>query len=159
MVLVSVNLHARHNLQDLSIHPGIEIAFASHAFKEFTVMTLALSDEWGEEEDSLAVILVENHFDDLFFGIFHHLLTASVAVGCTGTGIEQTQVIVDLGGGAHSGSGILVGGLLFDADDRTETCNLIHIGTFHVAQEVAGVGRKRLDISTLTFGKDGVESQ
>ena len=159
VVLVSVNLHARHNLQNLSIHPGIEITLAPHAVEEFTVMTLALSDERSEEVDSLAGILIENHLDDLFLGIFHHLLAAAVAVGSTGTGIEQTQVVVNLGSGAHGRSGILVGGLLLDADDRTETSNLIHIRTFHVAQEVAGIGRERLDIATLTFGKDGVEGQ
>ncbi len=36
----------------------------------------------------LSGIFIENHIDDLFFGVFHHLFAAAVAVGCTGTGIR-----------------------------------------------------------------------
>ena len=122
-------------------------------------MTLALAYEGSEQEDSLALIIAENHVDDLFLGIFHHLLATLIAVCSTGAGIEQTEIIVNLGGSAHGRAGILVGGFLFDADDRTQSRNLINIRAFHITQEVAGIGRESFDISALTFGKDGVESQ
>ena len=120
-------------------------------------MTLALTNEWGKEEDATAFVIAENHVDDLFLGIFCHLLASMIAVSCTCACIEQTQVIVNLGGCAHGGTGILVGSLLFDTDDRTETCNLIYIRTFHAAQKIAGVCRESFDIASLAFGKDGVE--
>ena len=117
MVLVSVDFHPRHNLQYLAIHSGIEIALAAHALEEFTIVTLALTNEWSEEINRLALVFTENHIDDLFLGIFHHCLAASVAVGCAGTGVEQTEIVVNLSGGAHGGTWVFVGGLLLDADD------------------------------------------
>ena len=120
-------------------------------------MSFALADEWGKEEDAMTFVIAENHVDDLFLGIFYHLLATMIAVSSTGTCIEQTQVIVNLCGCAHGGTGILVGSLLFDTDDRTETCNLIYIRTFHAAQKIAGVCRESFDIASLAFGKDGVE--
>ena len=122
-------------------------------------MTFALAYEGSEQEDSLALIIAENHVDDLFLGIFHHLLATLIAVCSTGAGIEQTEIIVNLGGSAHGRAGILVGGFLFYADDRTQSRNLVNIRAFHITQEVAGIGRECFDISALTFGKDGVEGQ
>ena len=159
VVLVAVYLHSRHNLQYLSVHPHIEIALAAHAVEEFAVVALALANERGEEIDGLALVFVENHVDDLLLGVFHHRLAAAVAVGCAGAGVEKAQVVVYLGGGAHSGTGVLVGGLLFDTDDGAESRNLVYVRAFHIAQKVAGVGGEGLDIAALTFGKDGVESQ
>ena len=120
-------------------------------------MTFALTDEWGKEEDAMTFVIAEDHIDDLLLGIFYHFLATMIAVGSTSTCIEQAQVIVNLGGSAHGGTRILVGSLLFDTDDRTETCNLIYIRTLHAAQKIAGVCRECFDITSLAFGKDGVE--
>ena len=122
-------------------------------------MSLALANQRSQQEDGLSGIFIENHIDDLFLGVFHHLFTAAVAVGCTGTGKEQAEIVVNLGSGTNGRTRVLVGGLLFDADDRTQTGNLIYIRALHIAQEVAGIGRERLDIAALTLGKDGIESQ
>ena len=103
-------------------------------------MSLALANQRSQQEDGLSGIFIENHIDDLFFGVFHHLFTAAVAVGCTGTGKEQTEIIVNLGSGTYGRTRVLVGGLLLDADDRTQTGNLIYIRALHIAQEVAGIG-------------------
>ena len=159
VVLVAVGFHIGNDFEDVAVESHVEIPLSAHAFEEFAVMTLALAYEGSEQEDSLALIIAENHVDDLFLGIFHHLLATLVAVGSTGAGIEQAEIVVNLGGCSHGRAGILVGGFLFDADDRTQSRNLVNIRAFHVSQEVAGIGRESFDISALTFGKDGVESQ
>ena len=159
VVLVAVGFHIGNDFEDVAVESHVEIPLFAHTFEEFAVMTLALANEWSEQEDSLALIFAENHVDDLFLGIFHHLLATLIAVCSTGAGIEQTEIIVNLGGSAHGRAGILVGGFLFYADDRTQSRNLVNIRAFHITQKVAGIGRESFDISALTFGKDGVECQ
>ena len=139
VVLVSVDFHASLYLPDFAVYAHVEIALAAQSLEEFTIVTLAHAHEWGEEEDCLALVFIEDKVDDLLFRIFHHLLAALVAVGRSGTCEEQAQVIVNLGGGAHGGARVLVGGLLLDADHRAQACNLIHVRALHVAQKIAGI--------------------
>ena len=139
MVLVSVDFHTSFYLPDFAVDAHVEIALAAQSLEEFTIVTLAHAHEWGEEEDGLALVFIEDKVDDLLFRIFHHLLAALVAVGRSGTCEEQAQVIVNLGGGAHGGARVLVGGLLLDADHRAQACNLIYVRALHVAQKIAGV--------------------
>ena len=159
MVLITVHFHTAHNLLQLTIDADVQVTLTAHGLEEFAVVTFTTLHQRGEDEDTMAGIVVEDHVEHLFFRVFHHLLASSVTVGLAGTGKEQTHVVVDFGGGADGGTGILIGGLLFDADDRRKTCDLIHIGTLHTSQEIAGIGRERLDITTLTLGKDRVEGE
>ena len=76
-------------LHDFAIHTNVEVTLAAHALEEFTIMPLALANEWGEEEDAMTSVVVEYHVDDLFLGVFHHRLAAVIAVGGAGTSIEQ----------------------------------------------------------------------
>ena len=159
VVLITVHLHAAGNLHHLSVDADIQIALAAHGLEEFTVVTFTASYQRSENQDFLTVIVLKDHVDDALLGVFHHLLASGITIGTAGTGKEQTQVVVDLGGGAHGGTWVSVGGLLLNTNNRRETCNLIDIGAFHAAEEVAGVGREGLDIAALTLGKDGVEGQ
>ena len=104
-------------------------------------------------------IIVGNHIEHSLFGITHHLLASSKAISASGSGKEQSHIVVDFGSCAYRRTGILVGGFLLDTDDGRETCNLVDIRALHTAKEVAGIGRERLDISALTLGKNRVESQ
>ena len=122
-------------------------------------MALTAFDEWRQDENLLARIVLLNHLDDLLLGIFHHRLARLIAVGLAGTGKEQTHIIIDFCGGAHRRTRILVGCLLFNADDRRETRNLVDIGTLHATQEVAGISREGFYIAALSLGKDGVKGQ
>jgi len=159
VVFVSVGLHSPHDFLDLTIHAHIEIALAAQALEELAIVTLTLADKWSENIDRLAGILMEDHFHDLFLGIFHHLLSTEIAVGSAGTSVEQTQIVIDLRGGAHGGAWIFIGGFLLNADDRAQSRDLVDIGPLHVAQKVTGIGREGLDIASLSFGIDGVKGQ
>ena len=159
MVLVSVYLHAPFQAFQLAVYPNIQIAFAPHALKELAIVALAVAHQGRQQVYAAAVIVVCYHVYHLLFGIFHHLLAAHVAVGRAGTGKEQAQIVVYLGGGAHGGTRVLVGGLLLNGDDGRQSGNLIHVGPLHIAKEVAGIGREGLDVTALPFSKDCVESQ
>src|SRR5574344_135504 len=159
MILVSVYLHAAGNLHDLSVDTDIEVPLAAHTLEEFAVMALTTSYQRSQDENLMPVIVVHDHVKQFLFGILDHLFAGSITVGGTGAGVEQTQVIVHLGGCADRRTGVLVCCLLFDADHWTQSCNLVYIRAFHAAEEIPGVSRERLYIASLTFGEYRVESQ
>ena len=83
---------------------------------------------------------MENEVDNLVFGVFDHFLTREVGIGFAGTGIEQTEEIIDFGDGSDRRTRILVGGFLLDADDRTQTGDFVDIGTVEIIKKITGVG-------------------
>ena len=159
VVLVSVYLHAARNLLDLAVDTDIEVALLAHALEELTVMALALAHEWGEDVDGMSGIVGEDHVDDLLLGVFHHLLAAQIAISRGRPRVEEAQVIVYLGGRSHGRPRIFVGGFLLNADHGRQSRDLVDVGALQVAEEVACVGRERLDVSPLSFGVDGVEGE
>ncbi len=156
---VAVDLHALHQFLQLAVHADVYIAFAAHALEEFAVMTLAALYQWCQKQDLTTGIVVLYHVDDLLLGVLHHRFAGHIAVGLAGTGIEQTQIVVDFRRGAYGGAGVLVGGLLLDADDGRQSRNLVNVRTFHASEKVSCVGREGLDVAALSLGKDGVEGQ
>src|SRR5690606_18578893 len=74
-------------------------------------------------------------------------------------GVQQAKVVVDLGDGADGRSRVAVGGLLVDGDRGREALDEVDVGLVHLAEELAGVGRQRLDVAALALGEDGVEGQ
>jgi len=81
------------------------------------------------------------------------------AVGRTGPGEQQPQVVVDFRHRTHRGAGIVAGGFLLDGNGRREPLDQVHVGFFHQLQELPGVGRKGLHVAALTFGVEGVEGE
>ena len=159
MVFVTIDFHTLHDFVHLTIDTDIEVALATHGLEEFAIMTLTSMNQWCQEDNLLALVVVKNHLDNTLFGVLYHLFARSVTVCSAGTGKEQAHVVVNLGGGAYGGARILIGSLLFDADDRRKTRNLVDIRPLHSAQEVAGIGRECLDIAALALSKNSVESQ
>ena len=117
MVAVAIYLHARRHLLDGSIHPGIEESFALYGLEEFAVVSLAVLDQRCHEIDLATLIAFKEQFKELFLGVFHHALPRQVTVSLSRPCKEQAQVVIHLGRGAHGTPRVLVGGLLFDADD------------------------------------------
>jgi hypothetical protein len=81
------------------------------------------------------------------------------AVGRAGAGVEQAQVVVDLGDGADGRARIVAGGLLLDRDRRRQPFDQVDVGLFHQLQELAGVGGQRFHIAALALGVERVERQ
>jgi hypothetical protein len=81
------------------------------------------------------------------------------AVRATDPGEQQTEVVVDLGDRAHRRAWVAVGRLLVDRHGRREALDEVDVGLVHLAEELAGVGRQRLDVAALPLGEDRVERQ
>ena len=72
---------------------------------------------------------------------------------------QQPHIVVDLGDGADRRARVLRGGLLLDGDGGRQPVDVVDVGLLHHVEELAGIGRQRLDIATLTLGIDGVEGE
>ena len=72
---------------------------------------------------------------------------------------KKTQVIIGFRQRAHGRPGIVGRSLLVDGYGRAESFNVINVGFLHLPQELAGIGRKRLNVAALPLGIYGVESQ
>src|SRR5205814_68889 len=81
------------------------------------------------------------------------------AVGHADAGVEQSQVVVDLGDGADRRARVPRRRLLVDGDRRRQPFDEVDIGLIHLAQELAGIGGQRLHVPALAFGIDRVEGE
>ena len=80
-------------------------------------------------------------------------------MGHAHAGVQQAQVIVDLGHGAHGGAGVTGRGLLVNGDGGAEAVDGVEVGLVHLAQKLARIAGKGLDVAALALGVDGVEGK
>src|SRR5215469_10204291 len=74
-------------------------------------------------------------------------------------GEQQAQVVPDLSYGADGGTRVVRGALLVDRDRWREAVDVVDVGLVHLTQELARVGRKRLDVAPLALGEDRIEGE
>ena len=159
MILVTVQLHAVYDFLHFSIYTYIEIALLTYLLEQFLVMSFTRTHQRCQDINAFSFIITVYQIQNLFFGIFHHLLTRKIGISRTCTGKQQSQIIINLRGCSHSRTRILVRRLLFDGNHRTQSRNLVHIRPFHPSQKVTGIGRKSLNITALSFHKQRIKCQ
>ena len=86
-------------------------------------------------------------------------LAAAGAVRLPDAREEQAQVVGDFRGGGDGRARIVGERALLDRDRRRETVDRVDIGLAHLLEELPRVGRQGLDVASLTFGVDRVESE
>jgi hypothetical protein len=72
---------------------------------------------------------------------------------------EKSQVVVDLGGGAHGAARRFDVVLLADRDRWADSLDGVDVGAFHALQELLRVGGQRLDVAALPFSVERVEDE
>ena len=80
-------------------------------------------------------------------------------VGDADPGEEEAHIVVDLGDGADRRARVPRGRLLLDGDRRRQTLDMVHVRLLHHVEELARIGRERLDIAPLALGIDRVEGE
>ena len=89
----------------------------------------------------------------------HHLAPAIPAHGAAYARKQQSEVIVDFRRGADRGSGVADAVLLPNRNRRADAFDGVDVGLLHPLEELAGVGRQRLDIAALALCIDRVEGE
>ena len=142
-----------------AVDPYPAVALCVELLEQVGEFALAGPHHRGQHLEPGALRHHQHLVDDLLRGLAGDPLTADRAVRGAGPGVEQTQIVVDLGDGSDRRPRVAVGRLLVDRHRRGQTFDEVDVGFVHLAEELAGVGRQRFDVAPLALGKDRVERQ
>ena len=159
VLLLLVELGQLVHLVQPSVDADADETLGTQLLEHRQVLTLALAHDGGEQHQPLAFRHGQHLVDHLADGLGFQGHIVLRAARRTHAGIEQAQIVVDLGDGAHGGARIVRGGLLLDGNRWRQAFDGVHIGLFHHRQELAGVGRQGFHVPALAFGIEGVERQ
>jgi hypothetical protein len=156
-MLVEVDLVGQ--VAHVAVDARADIALACRLAQLFLVDPLAAADDRGQHLDARALGHREHGVDDLLDRLGGDRLAAVVAVRMTDPREQEAQVAVDLGDGADGRARVAGGRLLLDGDRRRQALDRLDVGLLHLLEELARVGRQRLDVAALPLGVQRVEGQ
>ena len=125
----------------------------------FAVFALAAADNGGQQVQPGAIAHGHDPVDHLGHGLGLDGQTGGGGIGHANTRPEQAHIVVNFRNRANGGAGVAAGGLLLDGDGGRQALYRVHIRLLHQLQELAGIGREALDITTLALCVDGIERQ
>ena len=159
VLLLLLELRRLGQRMDDAVDAGPAEALGLQVGEQVDVLPLAAADHRREHLEAAALLELEDPVDDLAGLLAGDDAAALRAVRDAGPGVEQAEVVVDLGDRADGRAGVLAGRLLVDADRRRQALDEVDVGLVHLAEELPGVGGQRLDVAALTLGEDRVEGE
>ncbi|MNY05432.1 hypothetical protein D3C86_1381550 [compost metagenome] len=159
MLLLLVELGQFVQLVQLAVDPRTDEALRAQLLEHRQVLALALADHRGEQHQLAAFRQGQHLVDHLADRLRLQRHVVVRAARGADAGVEQAQVVVDLGDRAHGGARVVRGGLLLDGDRRRQPLDGVDVGLLHHRQELAGVGGQRFHVAALALGVQGVEGQ
>ena len=135
------------------------IALGAQLVEHLHVLAFAVFDDRGQQHEAFFRVLGQGLIDHLADGLGTERVIVVRAVRGTDAREQQAQVIIDFGDGADRGTRVVRGRFLLDGNGRGQALDMVEVRLFHHAQELAGIGRQRLDVAALALSIDGVECQ
>ena len=142
-----------------AVHERARVALRLELLEQVDVLALAAAHHRREHLEPGALLHGEHLVDDLLRRLLADRLAARRAVRLAGAGVEQPQVVVDLGDRAHGRARVAVGGLLVDRHRGRQALDEVDVGLVHLPEELARVRGQRLDVAPLPLGEDRVEGE
>lgn len=156
---VGVLLEEIFDAHHFSVHIEARESLLKIDAKLLAQRTSCLAVDWRENGEACAIAISLGRIDHVFGRVALHFFSTDGRDGVADTGKEQSQIVVDFGGGAHRGTRIAATDFLLDGDGGREALDIVALWLVHTSQELTGVGRKALHITALTFGIEGVEGE
>ena len=144
---------------DRAVHPRPGVALGLQFPEQLAVLALAPAHHGREHLEPGALLQLEHPVHDLLRGLPRDRPAADRAVRLADPGVQQPQVVVDLGDRPDGRPRVPAGRLLVDRDRGREPVDEVDVGLVHLAQELPGVGGQRFHVAALALGEDGVEGQ
>src|SRR6185437_3092659 len=123
------------------------------------VLALAITHDRSEHQKPRLDRPTHDAIGDLLNALLRNLAPAVVAEGVADAGEQQTQIIVNLGDRRDRRTRIARAALLLDRNRGRKAFDRVNVRLFHLLEELARIGRKRLDIAALTFRVNRVEGE
>ena len=146
-------------VDDRPVDSGADEAFPAEALELELELALAGAGDRRQDAQARPVRHGEDAVDNLLDGLRLDALAAAGAVGDAHPGVEEAEVVGDLGDGAHGGPGRLRERSLLDGDGRAQAVDALDVGLRELLEELARVGAERLDVPPLPLGVDRVEGE
>ena len=144
---------------ELAVDLGALEALLLQLGQFLAVLALAAAHDRREQEQPRAFGQRQNAVGHLADGLAFDGKPGGRRIGHADAREQQAQIVVDLGDRADGRARIARGGLLLDGDGGRQALDVIDIRLLHQFQELARIGRQRLDIAALALGIDGVEGE
>ena len=156
-VLIQRNLFAQLIL--VAVDADAHIAAPLCLFEHLLVSALLTAHHGRKELNTGLFRQGKQLIHHLVYGLALHLPTAVRAVWDADACVQETQVVVDLGHGAHGGTRVSVGALLVNGNRGGEAFYALHLRFLHLAEELSRIARERLHVSPLSLGVNRVKGQ
>ena len=147
------------DVDDLAVDPGPDVALPGEVLEQRVVLALAAAHDRRQHLEAGALGQLQDAVDDLLRRLALQPGAVVRAVLDADAGVQQAQVVVDLGDRADRRAGVAAGRLLVDRDRRRQALDDVDVGLVHLPEELAGVRRQRLDVAALALGVDRVEGE
>ncbi len=144
--LLAVHLHARE-------------ALAAKLLEQVAELALAVAHDRRVHREARPLRELQDLVDDRLEALARDRAAADRAVRPADARVEEAEIVVDLGDRADGRARVAARGLLVDRDGRAEAVDVVDVRLLHHLQELARVGRERLDVAALALGVDRVEGQ
>ena len=146
-------------LAHLAVDERAGVAVAAQQLEQVLEFALAAAHHGGQDLEARALRVLQQRVDHLLRDLRADQLAAFGAVRHAGACEQQAQVVVDLGDRADRRTRVAVRGLLVDRHGRAQALDEIDVRLVHLPEELAGVGRQRLDVPALPLGEQRVEGE
>ena len=160
---VVLELLVEHDLileqQRLAIDLDASEALATQPLEHVLELALAATHDRRVDGELRPLGQAQHLIDDLLGALAGDRPPALGAMGMPDARVEQPEVVVDLGDGAHRRARVARRGLLVDRDGGRQPIDTVDVGFLHLAEELARVGAQRFDVAALPLGVERVEGQ
>jgi hypothetical protein len=146
-------------LVHLAVHAHAREALSAQLVEQLGLLPLPARDHRREDHEPGVRRQREHVVHHLCHGLRLQRDAVLRAVGRANARVEQAQVVVDLGHRAHRGARVVARRLLLDGDRRRQALDQVDVGLLHELEELARVGRQRLDVAALPLGVERVEGE
>ena len=139
MLELLVQLDGVVQLEHLAVHADAREALAAQILQKLGMLALTALDD-GSQDIGSATLREREHLVGNLVGRL--TLDGAPALGTVRdacAGVQQAQVVVDLGHGAHGGTRVSAGGLLVDGHRWRQAVDRVQVRLVHLAQELTRV--------------------
>ena len=141
------------------VDAGAAVAQPAGRHHHVLVIALAPAHHRAQHGDVLAAVLAPHPVQDPAAGERGDGAAALGAVLLAHLGIQQAQVVVELGDGGHGGVPASLAEALLDGHGGRYACQYVDVGPGHDLHELPRVGGEAVDVAPLAVRVDDVEGQ
>ena len=118
-----------------------------------------LEDNWRSYDYPFALAILGDVRNHIIYAIATHLIARYWRKGVSHAGVEEFEVVVNLGCSAHRRTRVTSIYLLLNGDGGRNARNKVNIGLIDTSQELTSIGREALHITALALGKNCIEGK